>query len=367
MSKVRFCNNNFLDISSASITYSSQSTNALASNLGKEERYKTWSPTGQFLIDSTNENFYINDGSDKTVTLTNASYLTGTLLAYEITTQLNISSSGWTCTYDASTYMFNVTRSSSGTVRYATTTNAVWDTIGHTSVSNSTGTSFPGDEIRIHTDEWIVWDLGSAATPTFFALISTINEAFPLSANSTIRIQGNSSDSWSSPSYSQTLTISDFGIFYYLVGTNNYRYWRLHIEDRENTGGPSFVLSQCYLGDYFTLTSRNISSGFDRSITDFSRKNMSINGTIYGVVRPRAVSFSSLQIQFIDGTDYDNLENLCINNSYIKPFYLSLDPDLVVSDNYYELTKYVFFDDQPTFTHVVTDIYTMNFDVTEAI
>ena len=61
--QIRFCDNNLAELISASIDYSSQLTAFPFSNAINKFRSKTWKPSGNFTIDSTNKYLYINDGS----------------------------------------------------------------------------------------------------------------------------------------------------------------------------------------------------------------------------------------------------------------------------------------------------------------
>ena len=119
---VRFMNNNFLE---RSFTFSSEQASFPGSNLVNTSRSGVWKPAGNFEVKSTNKNIYINDGADKTVTLTEGSYTYATLAAH-IQTRLNAASSNWTCTYDnVLTFKFTITRSSGTKVlRKSQTTNA---------------------------------------------------------------------------------------------------------------------------------------------------------------------------------------------------------------------------------------------------
>ena len=64
---VRFMDNNYAELISASITYSSQLAAFPFSNAVNKFRSLVWKPSGHFLIDSTNQELYINDGAPKTV------------------------------------------------------------------------------------------------------------------------------------------------------------------------------------------------------------------------------------------------------------------------------------------------------------
>ena len=49
------------------------------------------------------------------------------------------------------------------------------------------------------------------------------------------------------------------------------------------------------------------------------------------------------------------------------PFIIALDPTAAVTDSAGELTKYVVFDGNPTFSHLRATYHTMNFSLREVI
>ena len=70
---IRFGANNFLtDLAAASVSVASEMTNFGKANLTNVQRTKVYRTNGNFTIGSTNNSIYINDGTDRTITLTSA-------------------------------------------------------------------------------------------------------------------------------------------------------------------------------------------------------------------------------------------------------------------------------------------------------
>lgn len=91
----------------------------------------------------------------------------------------------------------------------------------------------------------LVFDLGSAQNVTAFALM---NHNF-VASQSTFKLQANSSDSWSSPPYDNSITVTNTYQIEYLDET--YRYWRTDPTD----GALSEVsIGELFLGEYLELT-----------------------------------------------------------------------------------------------------------------
>lgn len=79
--------------------------------------------------------------------------------------------------------------------------------------------------------ESIVVDLGSAQSITA-ALLQDHN----LTSGATVKVQGNTADSWASPAFSYTFSsITDFLVHYF--SAQSYRYWRFSFADAGNTDG----------------------------------------------------------------------------------------------------------------------------------
>jgi len=367
--RTRFCNNNqVLALDSANITVSSELSAFPHSNTQSNTRFKAWKPAGNFTVDATNLNIYINDGSDKTVALTAASYTYSTL-ATHIATQLNASSSNWSCAYSTTTRKFTISNTGSVTLRETQTTTAAWDMLGYTNGTDHAGTSFEADESRNHTHESVIYDLGTAKAVDFFACIGLVSENLTISDQATITLKGNNVSSFTSPAVSKTLTHSDDGILNFFDDVDmTYRYWEFKIIDRENTVGPEgFTISDIYLGDYDTLTSTNIGTGFSKSLVDPTIVKKSDTGAKFFRTRSKYWVFSSLGIQQLTQAERLEMETFFNTNGVETPFYISIDPTLAVSTTTNELTKFVQFDKSPVFNHVIRDLYNMSFSLSEVI
>jgi len=92
----------------------------------------------------------------------------------------------------------------------------------HTIFWQSTGAS----------SEWIKWDFGSAKDVKAFVL-----KYHNFSAGATVKIQANSSDSWSSPPVDETLSIVSGQMQKMWDSAQSYRWWRLTMEDSGNPDG----------------------------------------------------------------------------------------------------------------------------------
>lgn len=363
--RIRFAENNL-----ASTTYLTNTPGYLTgysyTNIFDTNRSKKWISNHNFTIDDTNNKIYINDGSDKTITLTNANY-TGTTLATHIAAKLNASSANWSCSYSLTTYRFTISNTGSVTLKLATTTSSTWNTLGYLLVADQTGTSFVGQAPRIHSEESFYFDFGVARPIDFIALISPINEPFGISSGAIITLYGSNLNFFSSPAVTINIPVYETGAFKFVDDVfSTYRYWKLKIYDPMNTTGyVSF--SHLYLGDYLTITQSNVANGFVEVQNDLTSQSPMESGKIYFDQGNQYLEFNSLSIGVITLEDKDAILRMWKQLGRSTPFYLSLDPTAVVSTDVSDVTKFCYFNEQPIFTQIIRDIWSVSFSAREVI
>jgi len=368
---IRFMDNNHAALTGGQITVSSELAAFPFTNAINPFRSKVWKPSGHFEITATNNLVYINDGSNKTATIVVGSYDTPALLKAQIQTQLNTVSSGWTVNYNsvAGEYRFSFAHASAHTIRLSQSTNAIWDTIGmNGGVDVTVSTEYFAIEQRNHTSEYVIFDLGYNSEITFFGLVGALGEAFSISESATITLKGNNLNDFTSPPLTITLSVSPGGILKFLddAATNGYRFWKFEFEDMLNPSGPEgFSFGYLYLGDH-TVLSRNISTGFQKTIKDPSIASESESGAIYYDKKIRYTIFSNSSISYLSKDDRDTIEQLFFDYGTFTPFFISIDPELCISNDLYDLTKYVTFQESPTFTHIKGELFSMSISFREA-
>lgn len=366
---VRFMNNSH--VTTSNLTATSELSAFPATNVANSSRSRVHKTGGYFEITTSNQNLYIDDGSPKTVAITVGSYTTGAALATQIQTDLNSASSGWTVTYDlsGSTYKFTLANTGSVDIVLSSTANAIWDTIGFTGTTDRTGTSFLADEQRNHSFERWVIDLGAPQEMSYLAAIGPQDEVFWLSDEGTAKWKANNVNLWDSPAYEKTVANDPRGILHFPEDDTNwgaYRYWAFEITDRRNPLGPQALkIGNLYIGTYDTITSSNVARGFGQSRSDESRVQVSEGGQRYFDERPKYSNFQGLEIQNITLTDLKTIDQVFEDQGISRPFWLSLDPELVLSDVLSDETKYVTFSGSPQKTQVFLNYWTVRFDARE--
>lgn len=138
-------------------------------------------------------------------------------------------------------------------------------------------------------DEHLTVDLG-AAQEVGAVILADHN----LSASATVTLMANTSDSWSSPAYSQGLTPSWPHLVHF--PDQSYRYWRLRLQD-PTSGEEALSASQLLVGSRFT-PSRTFRSGYSRATLAGRRVTTTDAGKLAGHTRGLAdnlaVEFSGL-------------------------------------------------------------------------
>jgi hypothetical protein len=108
---------------------------------------------------------------------------------------------------------------------------------------------------RTAEDEWVL--IPGPITASYFALLN-----HNLTSSAVIKIQGNDSNVWTSPSLDLTLTYADY-IMIESFTEATYSYWRISLTDPDNPDG--FIrLGGAYLGDFIQMPGMKI----DQQIND---------------------------------------------------------------------------------------------------
>lgn len=226
-----------------------------------------------------------------------------------------------------------------------------------TMAASSEAAGYPIDNIRhpFRTKPWkstglednIVWDF---STPTTITCVSLINHN--IVDGSTVKIQGNASDSWTSPSVNETLTYdADIMVKYFVGGA--YRFWRLYISqttseatyydgiythDGTRTYSPGLIdsyisLGRVMLGTYWQPT-KTFNLEWQDGKEDLSSIMGSIDGQDYADVRGQR-EVINLNISYAPTADKASLKSMFTSTGVHNNVTLTLDDDNPLSTTYY--------------------------------
>lgn len=378
MSCVRVMNENFSDLDVVSnFTWSSQQAAFPATNvLNRQRRSKVWRSNGYWeVVSGDNVIVFQEDGiTDLNATITAGTYATTAAFMTAVKTALEaVGTSTYTITQNAN-FKFVITSNGFG----GNTLDIIWTdpssagmaaVMGYSTASDDNGLlTYTADELRIHTHEYLLFDFGISTNPEAFILTGPRNEPAKLSPGSVVKLQGNETNNFTTPSYEQTLTYDEENMALFSdtgLHTGGLRYWRVYIEDQNPLGYVEIGVA--FLGDYYN-TSRGVveypleSGLIDRSVTVFSE-----GGQTYADILPKSQSFT---LQWSALTK-DEIEQL-VDNVFDKvgtsvPFFIQLDPNTAFSSKSTKYLRYVKFADAPTWRLESMNYFKMAWNLREEL
>lgn len=371
MSQFRLCATNLVVAEDTITTVSSQDASFPKENIKHDFRQKVFRPGGLFVIDATNNKIDFDEGGGPLVaTITVGSY-TVSGLQTEIKTQLE-NAGAETYTVSKSTPTGTWTLASAGSTfdllwnTGANTANSIGSTIGFDTANDDTGSlSYTSDNSAIHTQEWLVFNLGSALPIDTFAMVFDKLSGPVFSNAAVLKLQANATDAWSSPSLDVTLSIDSTynTITHFFTADESYQYWRLSIVDANNAAGYVEV-SKVLLGKATQLT-QPPEIGFSHREDDLSSSTENRFGNVfaddYPIKRSLQVSYKALSL-----TDLRVLRSIFEDRKRIYPMWVSLDPTEVLFDKD-EFLYYCTISNQYEPKHVFNIYFNVDMSFTEVM
>jgi hypothetical protein len=164
------------------------------------------------------------------------------------------------------------------------------------------------------TDEWI--KTTNTLTPEAVYIAGT-----NLTPSAVIKIQGNSSDIWTSPAVNVTLTLGENGIWYSTTTMSAQDYWRISIVDTTNSNGY-ITIGRIWVGELLEVEGPYIN--FAENITNTSATTLSISGQVYGDVGFTYKSYS-FTYPWWDQTEKDAIIEFSDTVNKAQPFFIMAD------------------------------------------
>lgn len=353
------------------VSYSSQDSNFPASNLSNSFKEKEWRSSGLYEVTSSNNkidwtNYTVDIGPFPenpprvVVSDYNASSLCSAVIA-KMNSRKNASfhPENFSVTYNPSNGKFTI--SNADNFELNNTSDSILRVMGFTQTTYTGSNTYTSDNASIHTSEWVVFDLGVATSLDSFVLLWGSNTP-KLSESAIVKIQGNSSNSWTSPTFEATMTIEDLKQVssLFLETAESRRYWRVIIVDPTNTN--LYVnLGVCFFGLKDTI--RNADNGYTWDLMDGSIRSRTPYGQEYVDEYPvlKSISFS------MNNLDYEDV--LTLNDIYRtvgskNNVYFELYDNLAGFDKDF-FCIYGKFDSSLGFQHVNYKIFNGSLTITE--
>lgn len=364
--QIRFMNENLLKTGLHSVVKSSEDPSFPYTNAINNFRARPYKFAGRFEITSANNKLYFNDGSDKTATIPVGEYTTRNALASAMQTAMNTVSSGFLVAWSTLHKRFSFTKGSAYVLKLSNQTNAIWETIGFVSLTDTaSGTGFFAEEPRLHWPyEFIKFDFGYHPNIGFMALIADSSKPLTISNMANVYLEANNIDDFTAPPVSIKLSRTDYGIFKFLDDDDYlHRFWRLRIED--NFASDEIEIGHLYLGEFTKFKMHYNAQGGVNSNEDRSTVIESESGQIYAFDKVKQRVYDSISMQAFDADDLVFMKDFFKRVGLGNPFFISVDPKLEITKSLEDTTFFCKFEDNPRFAHITRNLYNTEFKVRE--
>lgn len=355
-SVVQFLFDNWIDLDKLANTdvSSEQSAFPIENAFNLSRRSKVWRSAGYWKTTSTNNQIVFKESSGGpllTAVIPVASYNTTASFMAAIKAAMELVSVDTFTVTQNSNYRFVI--ASSGSYLQLVTTNAGFTSagiLGFDTGSNYTGLTLTADLLKIHTSEWILWDMGIASQPNAFALIQQRNQPINITESALIELKGNFTNppDWDTPEFS-TVIPYDSEVIAKIV--ENYfdasalRYWRLEIVDQNPVGYIS--VGAFFLGVTYAPVGCAVFPLSD-SMVDLSETTTSEGGQTFSDQLPKTAEYG-FQFNFLNKTDVETIKEYWDIFGTSKPFFILLDKSQAFSTSINRRLKYVKFSAEPDF------------------
>lgn len=307
-------------------------------------RSKRWRAQLGWNIDSElNDKLDFTEGTGAvTATIASGNYPTGLLMANAISTAINAAAveNVYFVTYDGPTNKFSILLVlGPGTIdlNWSTGPSAAFTIgkdIGFDVSSDDTGLfTYVGDFAAFGSRSWVKFDFGTV-TRNVRALIAFDGNFI---STTTITVEANATDVWSSPAFSVTLAldtaIEDFVKAIAFIPVETFRFWRFVIDDPGNPDGFT-EMGVPYVGEY-QEPSNGFAAAFVQDRNELTAVAFAEEGANFQHVRNTAFRYP-LNWLGIPDAEKAKFEEMARTVKIGRPFFTALEP-LVDIQN----TKYV--------------------------
>lgn len=164
----------------------------------------------------------------------------------------------------------------------------------------------------------IVFDMGAAVDVDTIAIADNWRNGFGFS---TMTIEANATDVWTSPAFSTTLTYdADFGIGFKEFTTETYRYWRIVLT---STLGYCEI-ANIFIGEKTEISTNGISYGFAHRQNDLKKVSTTRYGQEYIDDFGTRKEISSMSFEVMNNTEMDFIYEIYDSRRTVKPFFVKL-------------------------------------------
>ena len=343
-----------------------------------ERRRRSWRSAGFFeVVDGENVIVFRESvGVSLSAVISPASYASDSLFFAAIKAALEAAgASSYTVTRDTTTDRIKITSNGlggGGVFQLMLTDPASADMaalLGFSTASDLTGAlTYEADLLRLHSSEWLLWDLGVPANPTGLIGLIDRNSVLSFSGGAVIKLQGNETNEWSAPSFEGTVAVSDSSLSLLSSAgfhTGPLRYWRLYFEDKANADGYIELGALC-LGLHTTVTRGCAVFPMNTDFQDRSNVVFSENGRTIAGQKAKYQKYT-LDWAGLDKASFEALWRVWENFGLHTSFFMALDPSEAFSTDSGLWCKLLKFDAAPSSTLVSPGNWSMEWPLREEL
>lgn len=372
-------NNNFNDSAFYNaFSYSSQKTVAPASNLDNQSRRsKVWRSSGYWEVTNSNKGIVLQEVNtvNQTVNIATGNYTSDTTFFAAVKAALDgaAGSAVYTVARDTTTNKIKITSDAGGgAILKLMTSNASFTSatsLGFSTSGDLSGSlTYTADALKLHSYEYLKWDLGSAFNPKAFIIFGLRNTPIKISETATITLEGNASDAWTSPSYSQVLTYNARAIAVIDTDglhTSALRYWRLKIVDQLNTYGY-VEISNVYFGDAFDSAQGGIRFPLRSRLVDLSKISYGRSGNPFSD-KIQTTKEIDINWELLGVADKESLSTFVEDVGTNKSFFIAFDPNGVFSSDFQNEIYLARFTSPPSFDLTRPGLFSSSWNIREEL
>lgn len=352
---------------------SEQSAFPVENAFNYQRRSKVWRSDGYFTVTSANRVLHFreaSDGDDLYATLNIGVYTSGTDFCTELARAMNAEA---TATYSVAITNNRITITTASPAEgvytyYSTSTCA--SLIGMT---QNHGTYLqlvePMDSIRITSEEFILVDMGVATSFDGCILLDQRTKSIQIPPTATVKLEGNETSNFSSPSFSVTFTYSDICLSYLSdtgISTTPYRYWRVHFDMNSAMPNGYVQIGALLMGDYWSPTRARAQFPLKQAYQDMSTTQISEGGQSFSDVKEITSTFD-VQMVGLYKEDAEEFDDFFARVKTAKPFFVSMDTAEVFSTDVNRRIMLCKFVNEPDWTLESPNNFTLNFTLREEL
>lgn len=360
---IQVFNENFIDVAFDKTVSSEQAAYPASNVYDIARRRKPWRSAGYWLVESGKNTIKFTEEAlqlDLTATITPGEYTSETTFFAAIKSALEATGDAtYTVSRDSTTGKIKILSDLSGsgttlfTINWPAATD-FGDILGFDTSVISTGAAFYlADEIRIHTEEFFIFDFGAPMQPTGFFAVSDRNRPINISPTATVTLMANASNAWGTPAETFTITVRDFLLGYINVDgiaqlqPAGYRYWKVKIIDNDNPD-TYLELGAMLLGAHAEMERGCPAFPFESNPVNNSVVGYSESGQTWVGKRPKTI-LHSLMWEKLTNADMDVLMDFWEDVGCESPFFVCLDPNSVFSPDGIKWSRLVRFNSEPSY------------------